>query len=231
MAATMAGMPRLGSAAQVGAESTWMISMPASSSASQVPNSRRARSRWARLAKNDSLVALAEAELPQGFFAQGATLRGQLRADIAAAVTRANLIDIDILVHHDDAGFRGFRGQRHDGFVARVAHHGDAVGRLRHGFTQLLRHQLAVPAGEDVFDIRAQVALGRQRAAIDDAGESVALGAAGEEANRHAFAPMRPVQVVLGESWRRQHDDKCQDQEHANQVSFASHFCLHLARV
>ena len=165
-----------------------------------------------QVGQDDSLVALAEAELTQGFFAQGAALRRQLRADIAAAVAGADLIDIDILVHHDYAGFGGFRGQRHNGFVARVAHHGDAIGRLSDGFTQLLRHQLAVPAGEDVFDIGAEIALGRQRAAIDDAGEGVALGAAGEKANRHAFAPLRPVKIVLGEGRRCDHDDKCEDQ-------------------
>ena len=70
-----------------------------------------------------------------------------------------------------------------------MAHHRDAVGLRGDGLAQLLDHLLAVPAGEEIVDMRAGVRGGLSRAVVDDGAERVALRAAHEEADIDLAAP------------------------------------------
>ena len=85
-------------------------------------------------------------------------------------------------------------GQGHDRVVARMAHHGDAVGLGGNRVAQLRGHLFRLPAGEDVFDGCADVGRHGLRALVDDGGEGVAGVTAGEEADLDAAGPL----VALG---------------------------------
>ena len=121
--------------------------------------------------------------------AERVALLGLLGADIAAAELRHDLRHRHVLIHHLDAGLRGFLGERHDRGVAGMAHHRDAVRLDGDRLAQLLDHLLDVPAGEDVVDGRPEVVLGLLGAVVDDGAEGVALRAADEEAQVDALAP------------------------------------------
>ena len=82
-------------------------------------------------ADHDRLVAGLEPEAAERLVAERAALRLLLGADIAAAELRDDLRHRHVLVHHLDAGLGGLLGERHDRRVARMAHHGDAVGLAR----------------------------------------------------------------------------------------------------
>ena len=129
-------------------------------------------------------------------------LRRLLRADITAA----HLVDRrrhgHVLVHHLDALLGGLFRQREDGRLARMAHHGDAVGMGRDRLAQLLGHLFVGPAGKDIIDLRAGVGGGLARAVVDDGAEGVALGAADEEAQVHLAAPFVAQRRGVGRAGR-----------------------------
>ena len=143
-----------------------------------------------------------EAEPAHDLDAERMALRRLLRADITAA----HLVDRrrhgHVLVHHLDALLGGLLRQREDRRLARMAHHGDAVGMGRDRLAQLLGHLFVGPAGKDVIDLRAGVGGGLSRAVVDDRAEGVAFGAADEEAQVHLAAPFVAQRRGVGRAGR-----------------------------
>ena len=119
-------------------------------------------------------------------------LRIQRSADKARSKLRAHFRHIDIHVHDFDAGLLGFLGQRHDGGVARMAHHGDSVRLLADHVAELRDHQLEIPLGINDLHFRAGI-LGRLVGALVNNGiERSARRPARKHNNVLAGAPFLP---------------------------------------
>ena len=96
-------------------------------------------------AEDDGFVAGLEAECLDSRLSQRATLRTEIGANVPPTIRLADLGQVDVLILHQDAGVVRLLSKRHQGVIAGVAHHRDAVRLRRDRFTQLIRHLVHVP--------------------------------------------------------------------------------------
>ncbi len=138
-------------------------------------------------------VAGFEVEVRYGLGTQRITRRIVLGTDITESVAGILLLrqrQLGVLAGYNDALADGVVDQRIEGFIARVAHHGDAVRFGRDHFAELLDHLLRIPIRPHIIHLGAQIRLGLPGAVVNVHRKHAALRAAREEYDALSGTPL-----------------------------------------